>query len=131
MSNYYDDTPDMVPVSEIEPIARELTERRLSDWRRKAVEQYPNIQSLVDLVQGNSEESVMDTARDMSERLSSSGNPGVATPTTYVPGGAVALPPAPNDQEEMEDLKRRARAGDEQAGVEALYRLRERASRGR
>jgi len=126
VSNYYDDTPDMVAVSDVEPLARELTERRLADWRKNALEKFPHIAPMLDLIQGSSEENVMATAEDLGNRLASAGA-GVATPTAYqgppVNAGSLALPPAPKDAEEMEDLKRRARSGDERAGAGALHRL--------
>lgn len=131
--SYYDE-PETFTREQVAPLVQELDERRKEDWKRKAQDLYPNATPLLDLVQANSEESYLEMAKDMSERLSGAGNPGVAGPTRYsgppVTAGMPALPPQANLEEELADAKRRARSGDESAWADALRLVREKQSAG-
>jgi hypothetical protein len=105
---------------------QELAELRVQKWRADAISKHPGAKPFEDLLVASSAQAMDELAEDLASRVQ---GPGANVPTTYagpmVVGGSPALPPAPNDAEELAALKDEARRSGDWSNI--LRTLRERA----
>ena len=116
--------------AELERVQRENAALKLEAWRRKAIEEHPGAAAFADLLVAGSEADVIDLARDLEERVQSSGAGGFSpTPVNAagvpVNAGSPALEPEPNEDEEFAAIKARAKESGNWSELLAAMRARQ------